>query len=54
MDFCIEPHASHMYDMGAHVAEVVVEIYVGCTQVAAEQGGMRGEDGGHRQLPLST
>ena len=29
----------------AHVGQIVVEVDVGCTEVASQEGGMCGEDG---------
>lgn len=36
------------------ILEVVVEVHVACAQVAAQQGGMGGEDGGEVHLPLAN
>lgn len=35
-----------------NLTEFVVEVHVPSTQVAAQQGGMGGEYGGHGQLPM--
>ena len=35
----------------AHVGEIVVEVNVGCTEVASQEGGVGGEDGGDIHLP---
>ena len=35
----------------AHVGQIVVEVNVGCTEVASQEGGMGSEDGGDVHLP---
>lgn len=37
-----------------YLRKLVVEVHISSTQIASQQCGMGGEDGGNRQLPLSA
>lgn len=40
---------NHMY-----LSKLVIEVHISSTQIASQQCGMGGKDGGNRQLPLSA
>jgi hypothetical protein len=44
---------THVYTP-PHISQVVVEVDISSAEVPAEQCGVRGEDGGHLELPKPT